>query len=45
MAGFSGLAVAVYMGEGPSLMYAAEAMHAFDEFLTEAAQRAPTSAA
>jgi AhpD family alkylhydroperoxidase len=26
------LAVAVYMGGGPSLMYAAEAVHAFDEF-------------
>ena len=26
------LAVAVYMGGGPSLMYAAEAIHAFDEF-------------
>lgn len=26
------LAVAVYMGGGPSLMYAAEAVNAFDEF-------------
>nr|WP_240922206.1 carboxymuconolactone decarboxylase family protein [Oleiagrimonas sp. C23AA] len=26
------LAVAVYMGGGPSLMYAAEAMRAFEEF-------------
>jgi AhpD family alkylhydroperoxidase len=26
------LAVAVYMGGGPSLMYAAEAVHAYDEF-------------
>jgi len=26
------LAVTVYMGGGPSLMYAAEAVHAFDEF-------------
>jgi len=26
------LAVAVYMGGGPSLMYAADAVHAFDEF-------------
>lgn len=26
------LAVAVYMGGGPSLMYAAEALRAFDEF-------------
>jgi len=39
------LAVAVYMGGGPSLMYAAEAMHAFDEFLAETAQHAPASAA
>lgn len=31
------LAVAVYMGGGPSLMYAAEAVHAFDEFSGEAA--------
>jgi hypothetical protein len=27
------LAVAVYMGGGPSLMYAAEATNAFEEFL------------
>ena len=26
------LAVAVYMGGGPALMYAADAVHAFDEF-------------
>jgi AhpD family alkylhydroperoxidase len=26
------LAVAVYMGGGPALMYAAEAVHAFEEF-------------
>ncbi len=39
------LAVAVYMGGGPSLMYAADAMHAIDEFQTEAVRRAPTSAA
>jgi AhpD family alkylhydroperoxidase len=26
------LAVAVYMGGGPSLMYAADAMHAYEEF-------------
>jgi len=31
------LAVAVYMGGGPSLMYAAEAVHAFDEFSGTAA--------
>jgi len=28
------LAVAVYMGGGPSLMYAANAVQAFDEFVT-----------
>jgi AhpD family alkylhydroperoxidase len=38
------LAVAVYMGGGPSLMYAADAMQAFDEFEAEAARRAATSA-
>ena len=37
------LAVAVYMGGGPSLMYAADAMQAFDEFQAEAARRAATS--
>jgi len=26
------LAMAIYMGGGPSLMYAAEALHAFEEF-------------
>ena len=31
------LAVAVYMGGGPSLMYAAEAIHAFDEFTAKTA--------
>ena len=36
------LAVAVYMGGGPSLMYAAEAVHAFDEF---AAPPSPPTAA
>jgi AhpD family alkylhydroperoxidase len=30
------LAVAVYMGGGPALMYAAEAVHAFDEFAAKA---------
>jgi len=30
------LAVAVYMGGGPSLMYAADAVHAFDEFAAPA---------
>ena len=39
------LAVAVYMGGGPSLMYAADAMQAFDEFEAEAVRRAATSAA
>ena len=39
------LAVAVYMGGGPSLMLAADAMHAFDEFQAETARRAATSAA
>lgn len=38
------LAVAVYMGGGPSLMYAADAMHAFEEFQAEAVRHAPTSA-
>ena len=37
------LAVVVYMGGGPSLMYAAEAMHAFDEFQTEVDRQAATS--
>lgn len=32
------LAVAVYMGGGPSLMYAAEAVHAFDEFAAPASK-------
>ena len=36
------LAVAVYMGGGPSLMYAAEAIHAFDEFHDQAATPATT---
>jgi AhpD family alkylhydroperoxidase len=31
------LAVAVYMGGGPSLMYAADAVHAFEEFSAQAA--------
>jgi len=29
------LGVVVYMGGGPSLMYAAEAVHAFDEFTAQ----------
>lgn len=37
------LAVAVYMGGGPSLMYAADAMQAFDEFQAEAVRHAATS--
>ncbi|HWA12924.1 MAG TPA: carboxymuconolactone decarboxylase family protein [Burkholderiales bacterium] len=36
------LAVAVYMGGGPSLMYAADAIHAYEEF---AAGTAPAGAA
>ena len=39
------LAVAVYMGGGPSLMYAAEAMHAFNEFQVEEIRKAADSAA
>ena len=38
------LAVAVYMGGGPSLMYAADAVHAFDEFLTESEGRSSAPA-
>jgi AhpD family alkylhydroperoxidase len=39
------LAVAIYMGGGPSLMYAAEAMNAFDEFLSATtSSAAPQSA-
>ncbi len=34
------LAVSIYMGGGPSLMYAAEAMNAFDEFLSLATSSA-----
>jgi AhpD family alkylhydroperoxidase len=37
------LAVAVYMGGGPSLMYAADAIRAFEEFTGEGAARAPAS--
>ncbi|HWQ37058.1 MAG TPA: carboxymuconolactone decarboxylase family protein [Burkholderiales bacterium] len=33
------LAVAVYMGGGPSLMYAADAVHAFEEFAQSAARQ------
>ena len=39
------LAVAVYMGGGPALMYAADAIHAFDEFLTDSISHQATSAA
>ncbi|SDZ93212.1 carboxymuconolactone decarboxylase family protein [Nitrosospira multiformis] len=35
------LAVAVYMGGGPSLMYAAEAVHAFDEFTKSSPAQTP----
>jgi len=38
------LAMAVYMGGGPSLMYAAKASAAFDEFSAAAAVAAPVSA-
>jgi len=36
------LAVAVYMGGGPSLMYAADAVHAFEEFAATTGAAAPT---
>ncbi len=36
------LAVAVYMGGGPSLMYAADAMHAYDEFAADPVRTAAT---
>jgi AhpD family alkylhydroperoxidase len=36
------LAVAVYMGGGPSLMYAADAMNAFDEFQAGTARQEST---
>jgi len=39
------LAVAVYMGGGPSLMYAADAMNAFDEFQIAKAQQSDNAAA
>ena len=38
------LAMAVYMGGGPSLMYATKASAAFDEFSAAAAAAAPVSA-
>ena len=38
------LAVAVYMGGGPSLMYAASAVQAFDEFTANATVATPTTA-
>jgi AhpD family alkylhydroperoxidase len=38
------LAVAVYMGGGPALMYAADAVHAYDEF-AETPAPAPAAAA
>lgn len=37
------LAVAVYMGGGPSLMYAAEAVHAFEEFTGQGSPGATAS--
>ena len=38
------LAVAVYMGGGPSLMYAANAVQAFDEFVASATATTPATA-
>ena len=38
------MAMAVYMGGGPSLMYAAKTSAAFDEFTAAAAAAAPASA-
>ena len=38
------MAMAVYMGGGPSLMYAAKMSAAFDEFTALAAAAAPASA-
>ena len=38
------MAMAVYMGGGPSLMYAAKTSAAFDEFSAAAAAAAPASA-
>lgn len=35
------LGVVVYMGGGPSLMYAAEAVHAFDEFTAQKTNAPP----
>ena len=37
------LAVAVYMGGGPSLMYAANAVLAFEEFVAKAASAVPAT--
>jgi len=34
------MGMAVYMGAGPSVMYAAQALEAFDQFATKAAARA-----
>jgi AhpD family alkylhydroperoxidase len=38
------LGVAIYMGGGPSLMYAAEAVHAYDEFASAASTAYPLPA-
>jgi AhpD family alkylhydroperoxidase len=38
------LAVAVYMGGGPALMYAADAVHAYDEFTGTSRAAAPVPA-
>lgn len=37
------LGVVIYMGGGPSLMYAAEAVQAFDEFAAKAAPPSPSA--
>jgi hypothetical protein len=34
------MGMAVYMGAGPSVMYAAQALEAFDQFAAKAAARA-----
>lgn len=36
------MGMALYMGAGPSLMYAAQAVEAFDQFTAEAGGEAPT---
>jgi AhpD family alkylhydroperoxidase len=41
---FETLGMAVYMGAGPSVMYAAHAFEAYKEFAEKASQRAATTA-